>query len=95
MTKTRMISKILMLAALASTCSCGSNEDCDVKTCVDLASGRTTNGKSYEKCYSGSSPMTVTLYDANGKNFFQCTDEPGKTCTEATVNTLFAYCEVR
>ena len=78
---------------------CPDSEDCEVRTCgIDLAAGRKTNGKAYERCFSGgggSTPLTTTLVGEDGNEFFECTDEPGRSCLEGSVNAQFAYCEVQ
>ena len=76
---------------------CAVSEDCKVKTCgKDIGSGFSTNNKAYEKCFSGSSTsITTTLVGDDGAVFFECTDSPGKSCTESSVNAQFAYCDIR
>lgn len=81
-----------LLSAVLAT-SCVSTEDCEVRTCgEDLADGFDTNGKSYQRCFSGGTTITTTLVGDDGDVFFECTDQPGRTCTEASVDAQFAYC---
>jgi hypothetical protein len=65
------------------------NGDCEVKTC-DMFGGSVS--VTFTKCYAGVSPIETTLEDPNGNQFFDCTDPPGGTCTEATVTAESNYC---
>ena len=87
---------ILIASVLAAGCGLG-DPDCTPKVCgVDIAASLSTNGREYTKCYSvaNDGTITTTLEDDHGDEFYACTDSPGRTCTEATVNAQFAYCDV-
>jgi hypothetical protein len=76
----------LVLACLTLV-GCGGN--CREKTCADFNG---SSARTFTKCYYGAGPIETTLIDPQGKTFYDCTDSPGDTCTEATVDAEFNYC---
>lgn len=83
---------LAMLGLLLSGCA---GADCKEHVCTEFANSDVmANGKHFTKCYAGGGPITTTLLDEAGKQFFECTDGASSTCTESTVNAEFSYCEV-
>ena len=97
-----LISRVLMSAlvltlggAATETATGCSSGDCRSVTCAEIAGSLSNNGKSFTKCYRGVAPIETTIEDESGNVIYDCTDGSDSTCTEATVNAEFAYCDVQ
>ena len=91
-----MTKKLVFLGVLAFA-GCLENAECSERVCgVDVGASLSTNGRHFTKCYAvaDDGAITTTLEDDHGDEFYGCTDSPGRTCTEATVNAMFDYCDV-
>lgn len=83
---------VLLMASTASIYVEGCADNCDVHSCSEFDGA--TNQKTFTKCYYGISPMETVIEDEAGNEIYDCTDGATETCTGATVDAEFAYCEV-